>query len=286
MTNERDGDAIDSMIDAMRTMPPYDAIAERERRKLVEACESKIEDARVAAGDGPSRQPEMLAWGGVSIADDDPMSDAIDRSVRAETALAAGECPMHGAECPPQIADIEKALRDAGVIDTLMRWAADKIAAEVKRQFDAELETVVPLPRPIAVRPRAVEVPCDPRVVNLVTVAKAVTELSVPASSLDSKVIVEATSGPDGLLQVSAKREAQPNPDLPPAWTREAPKEPGFYWLMSGLDDESLHVVEVCETDGRGLSMEWNDAVPWINPSDLPEFYDARWWPVKLEPPK
>lgn len=36
-------------------------------RELVEACERRIEEARVRAGHGPSKPPLVFAWGGIDM---------------------------------------------------------------------------------------------------------------------------------------------------------------------------------------------------------------------------
>lgn len=59
-----------------------------------------------------------------------------------------------------------------------------------------------------------------------------------------------------------------------PAWTREAPKEPGWYWMRDG----SAATPEVVQVHGRELERTGYDFADEIR--DRYEF-----WPVRLEPP-
>lgn len=64
------------------------------------------------------------------------------------------------------------------------------------------------------------------------------------------------------------------------SWTRELPKESGFYWLRYEVGDESIYFwdanISVAETPGALVSLTLEDITDWR----------MEFWPIKLTPPQ
>jgi hypothetical protein len=73
-------------------------------------------------------------------------------------------------------------------------------------------------------------------------------------------------------------------------WTKEAPKEPGFYWLryvsVSGLPEDATHTVVHLQRSGSDDS--WAVSFPGNADSPPPDYATLQqyeWWPQPIRPP-
>lgn len=60
-----------AILDGPERIDSEEPREERIGRELVEACEAKIEEARARAGHGPSKPPEVLAWHGLRVTEEE-----------------------------------------------------------------------------------------------------------------------------------------------------------------------------------------------------------------------
>jgi hypothetical protein len=67
-----------------------------------------------------------------------------------------------------------------------------------------------------------------------------------------------------------------------PTWTREAPTQPGFYWVRAAGLPEVVHVDSYAIGDNEGLLVWCLGEDGWLK---VKECTGWRWWPEPIVPP-